>query len=86
MNYNELLLAISLIVFATVIYVMLRKFISWAIKDDNKFYKKRGGQGLSKGTINAKIQTAYDKLSTGYALVVFLLVLYIIKLVFDATY
>ena len=42
MNWSELLLAIGLIIAVTILYLLLRKFISWAIEDDNNFHKKTG--------------------------------------------
>jgi len=84
MDWSELLITIGLIFIATVLYFLLRKFISWAIEDDNDFYKKKGG-GLSKDTLKVNKQIAWDRLTEGYVVVLFVLILYIIKLIYDAT-
>ena len=84
MNWLELLLTIGLMVGVTVLYFVLRKFISWAIEDNNKFYKKRGHCVSSKETLNVDKKLACDRLTEGYLLVLFVLFLYIIKLISDA--
>ena len=82
MNWPEFLLAIGLIILVTILYFILRKFISWAIEDDNKFHKKRGG-GLSKDTLKVNKQIAWDRLTYGYVVILFALVSYIVKLISD---
>ena len=84
MDWLELILTIGLIVFVTILYFVLRKFISWAIDDNNNFYKKRGHRVSSKETLKCDKQIAYDKLTQGYLLVLFVLVLYIIKVICDS--
>ena len=83
MDWSEFLLAIGLIIAATILYILLRKFISWAIEDDNNFQKKRGG-GLSKDTLEVNKQIAWDRLTYGYVVVMFALIVYIIKLIYSA--
>ena len=84
MDYKQLFVTIGIILIVTVLYLVFRKFISWAIDDDVRYHKKKGHLGPTKeGTKNRK-QLAYDKLTGGYALVIFVLVLYIIKLFVDA--
>ena len=85
MNYTELLIAISVIIVVTVVYFLLRRFIAWAIADDDKWNKKHGYSGLSEKTLKIKRQIAYSKLSRGYWLIMLVVVLYIIKLFVDAT-
>ena len=40
MNYKELFTAIGLIIAISIIYILIRKFIFWTVKDDQKFRKK----------------------------------------------
>ncbi|MBR2024802.1 MAG: hypothetical protein IKA02_03215 [Clostridia bacterium] len=68
----------------TALYFVFRKLISWAIDDDVKFHKKQGHLGPTKESAKNRKQLAYDKLTGGYAVVIFVLVLYIIKLIVDA--
>ena len=83
MDWTELLLIIGLIIIVTIVYFILRKFISWAIEDNNNFYKKRGHCVSSKETLKVDKKLAYDRLTEGYLILLFLLVLYMIKLIFD---
>ena len=85
MNYTELIVTIGLLFLVTVLYIILRKFIAWAIDDDNRWHKKHGHLGLHKGTLNVNKKLAYDRLTGGYLIVMGLLVLYIIKLFVDVT-
>ena len=80
MNYTELIVTIGLFFLVTVLYIILRKFIAWAIDDDNQWHKKHGHLGLHKDTLNTNKKLAYDRLTSGYLLAMGLLVLYIIKL------
>ncbi len=80
MNYTELIVTIGLLFLVTALYIILRKFIAWAIDDDNQWHKKYGHLGLHKGTLNTNKKLAYDRLTSGYLIVMGLLVLYIIKL------
>lgn len=85
MDYSEFIITIGLLIFVTLLYAILRKFIAWAINDNNQWHKKRGNLGLNKNTLNTKKKLAYDRLTEGYLIVVGLLVLYLIKLIVDAT-
>lgn len=40
MNYKELFITIGLMFSITIIYILLRKIIYWAIEDHDKFCKK----------------------------------------------
>lgn len=84
MNYKELFIALGLLILITAIYIALRKFIVWTIQDDDKWHKKQGHVGLTKGTLKVKRKLAFDKLTGGYLLAMGLVVLYIIKLIADA--
>lgn len=79
----EHLLIIGLIVVITIVYFGLRKFIAWALQDENKWHKGRGHIGMSKDEIKNKKKLAYDKLTSGYLLfmgvLIFLLVVSIVK-------
>jgi len=83
MNYKELFLAIALILLITVIYIVIRKFVAWAIEEDNNWHRKQGHSGLSKDSRKVNKKFIYDRLLAGYLLVLGLLTLYIIKLMID---
>lgn len=85
MNYSELFIAIGLILVVTIGYVLIRKFVSWYIEDENKWNRKHGYVGLSKDTRNVNRKIAFDRITEGYLLLLGVLVLYIIKLIMDAT-
>lgn len=84
MDYKDLLITIGLMILITILYIVLKKFISWAIDDDDKWHKKHGHVGLKKDTLNANKKIAYDRLQEGYLLIMALLLLCVIKLIFDA--
>lgn len=84
MDYKQLFITIGIIVIVTALYFVFRKFISWAIDDDVKYHKKQGHLGPTKERTKNRKQLATDKLTGGYAVVIFVLVLYIIKLIIDA--
>lgn len=69
---------IGAILFITILYFLLRKFISWAIEDDDKWTKKHGRLGLHKTTKETNKKIAFDRLTEGYLLIVGILVLIII--------
>lgn len=85
MDYIELIITIGLLILVTGLYIILRKFIAWAIDDDNQWHKKRGNLGLGKDTLNTNKELAYYRLTAGYLMVMGVLVLYLIKLFVDAT-
>ena len=62
---------------------LLRKFISWAIEDDDKWNKNHGRLGLHKSTKDTNKKIAYDRLTEGYLLIVGILVLIVIKTIID---
>ena len=84
MDYKQLFITLGIIIIVTALYFALRKFISWAINDDVKYHKKQGHLGPTKESTKNRKQLAYDKLTGGYALIIFVLLLYIIKLIIDA--
>lgn len=84
MNYIELLITVGVAFLVTVLYIAFRKFIKWAIEDDNKFYTRNGGLGSSKKSREIDKRLSIDKLTEGYALIMLLLVIYIIKLILEA--
>ena len=84
MDWIEFLLTIGIMIIVTVIYILARKFIAWSIEYNQKFRKKQGALGLSKGARDVNKQIAYDKLTGGYAVIMGVLLLYIIKLICDA--
>jgi len=84
MDYKELFIAISLMIVITIIYILSRKFIYWAIEDHNKFCKKKGYFGMDKGDKRAFSDMPIFKLTCGYILFMVLLVIYIFKLIADS--
>ena len=50
----DYLLIIGLIVVITIVYFGLRKFIVWALQDENKWHRERGHLGMSKDEIKNK--------------------------------
>ena len=79
----DYLLIIGLIVVITMVYWGLRRFVAWALKDENKWHTERRHLGMSKDEIKNKKKLAYDKLTSGYILfmgvLLFLLVISAIK-------
>lgn len=84
MDYIELLITVSVAFLVTVLYIVFRKFIKWAVEDDNKFYTRNGCLGSSKKSREIDKKLSIDKLTEGYALIMLLLVIYIIKLILEA--
>ena len=83
MNYADLLITVVIMVVVTILYLCLRKFIVWAIEHDDKWHKKRGKLGLSRETLKLTKKSALWKLTEGYLLIMFLAMLYLIKLFLD---
>ena len=81
--YIDLLIALGATVVATVAYLLLRRFIAWAIQDDNNWHKKRGNLGLHEDTLKTNTKIALDKLTQGYLLVLFVIGLYIVAVIVD---
>ncbi len=50
----DYLLVIGLIIVITIVYFGLRKFIAWALKDENKWLREHGHLGMSKDEIKNK--------------------------------
>ena len=82
-NWVDYLLCIGLIIVLTIAYFGLRKFISWALNNDNKWYREHGCLGMSKDELENRKKWAHLELTNGYLLLVgvliFLLVMAIIK-------
>lgn len=83
MDYKELLISFSLLIFISVLYILIRKFIFWTIKDDQKFRKKQGAFGLDKEGQKAVLDIPLFKLNCIYVLLMVLILIYIIKLFFS---
>jgi len=67
-DFFDILLIVGLMIVITMAYFLARRFIAWALEDDNKWHKKRGHLGFSKKEIKNKKKLAYDKLTYGYFL------------------
>lgn len=80
MDYKELFISFLLLIVITVLYILIRKFIFWTMKDDQKFRKKQGALGLDKKGQRAMIDIPLFKLNCIYILLVILILIYIIKL------
>ena len=78
MNYTDLFIVIGVAFLVTLLYIVFRKFIRWAIEDNNKFYTKNGCSGASKKGLERDKKWAVGKLTQGYALIMILLIIYII--------
>lgn len=83
MDYIQLFIVIGIMFLVTVAYILLRKFVSWAIDDDNRFHKKRGG-GLDTNTHKVRKDIALFRLTEGYAWIMVLLIIFIVMLVKDS--
>ena len=81
MDYKELFITFGLMIVITVIYIFLRKFIHWTIKDDQKFRKKNGNLGLDKEGQKLMIDMPLFKLTCGYILLMALLSIYFFKVI-----
>ena len=62
----------------TVVYFLLRRFIGWAVKDENKWHKKQGHLGMNANETKNKIKLACDRLTYGYALFMFVLIVLLV--------
>ncbi len=83
MNYKELIITIGLMILVTLIYIICRKFIAWAIEDHDKQMKKQGRLGIEKSSKKVIKEVEYRKLTSGYLLFMGVLILYMIKLFAD---
>ncbi len=84
MNYKELFITIGLMFSITIIYILLRKIIYWAIEDHDKFCKKKHYCGMDKGDKKAFSDIPIFKLTCGYILFIVLLIIYVFKLIVDS--
>lgn len=84
MDYKELFLVVGIMLVVTGLYIVVRKFIAWAIEDNERWRKKHGCLGLSKDARQVNKKYAYYKVTGGYLLIMILLVLYVIKLMRDS--
>ena len=86
MNFKELFISLALIFILTIVYVLLRKFIYWTIKDEQKFHKQVGalGKDLDEQQRRSLADMPIFKLTMGYILLVLLVIIYIVKLFADA--
>jgi hypothetical protein len=84
MDYKEFFITIGIMFLVTILYFVIKRFISWTIDDDEKYYTKQGSHIKNKKHTKNRKQLAYDKLIGGYAIVMFVLVLYVVKIIISA--
>ena len=84
MNYKELFIAIGLMIIISIIYILIKKFIIWTVKDNQKFRKKNKCLGLDKEGQKLASDIPIFKLTCGYILFMVMLTIYILKLIFDS--
>ncbi len=81
MNYKELFLAIGLMVLLTIIYVLCRKFIYFAIKDHDKWLKKTMRKGIDKKDYKVYADMPMFKVNFFYISLMVVLIFYVIYLI-----
>ena len=81
MNYKELFITIGLMIVISIIYILIRKFIVWTAKDNQKFRTKKGCLGLDKEGQKLMIDMPMFKLTCGYILFMILLAIYFFKII-----
>ncbi len=69
MTQAEVLIAVGCSIFITVIYILLRKFVVWAIDDEQKWHNKKGHLGDSKDGLKDRKNWALWELTAGYLVI-----------------